>query len=61
VFDVVGHLLTATKRTVIATGILNLWMHSAGDVAQSYATLTDGHGEKVFPREQWRRLAAVCR
>ena len=27
VFDAVGHLLAATKRTVIATGILNLWMH----------------------------------
>ena len=33
VFDAVGHLLAATKRTVIATGILNLWMHSASDVA----------------------------
>ena len=40
VFDAVGRLLTATRRTVIATGILNLWMHSAGDVAQSYAALT---------------------
>ena len=29
VFDAVGRLLAATKRTVIATGILNLWMHSA--------------------------------
>jgi len=26
----VGNLLAATKRAVIATGILNLWMHPAG-------------------------------
>jgi len=44
VFDAVGHLLAATKRSVIATGILNLWMHSAGDVAESYAALTAEYG-----------------
>lgn len=48
VFDAVGHLLVATKRTVIATGILNLWMHSAGDVAQSYAALTAEHGDRFL-------------
>lgn len=48
VFDAVGHLLAATKRTVIATGILNLWMHSAGDVADSYAALTAEHGERFL-------------
>lgn len=48
VFDAVGHLLTSTKRTVIATGILNLWMHSAGDVADSYAALTAEHGERFL-------------
>jgi probable F420-dependent oxidoreductase len=48
VFDAVGHLLGATKRTVIATGILNLWMHSAGDVAQSYAALTAEHGDRFL-------------
>ncbi|MDT5219093.1 MAG: hypothetical protein QOF15_1198, partial [Mycobacterium sp.] len=41
VFDAVGRLLAATRRTVIATGILNLWMHSADDVAASYGALTD--------------------
>jgi hypothetical protein len=35
VFDAVGNLLAATKRAVIATGILNLWMHPAGDAADS--------------------------
>ncbi|HEV7580353.1 MAG TPA: LLM class F420-dependent oxidoreductase [Mycobacterium sp.] len=48
VFDAVGRLLTATRRTVIATGILNLWMHSAGDVAQSYAALTAEHGDRFL-------------
>lgn len=48
VFDSVGHLLAATKRTVIATGILNLWMHVAGDVAESYAELTAEHGDRFL-------------
>jgi probable F420-dependent oxidoreductase len=48
VFDAVGHLLAATKRTVIATGILNLWMHSPDDVADSYATLTAEHGDRFL-------------
>ena len=48
VFDAVGHLLAATKRSVIATGILNLWMHSAADVAQAYAALTSEHGDRFL-------------
>lgn len=48
VFDAVGHLLGATRRTVIATGILNLWMHSPADVAESYATLTGEHGDRFL-------------
>lgn len=48
VFDSVGHLLGATKRTVIATGILNLWMHAPGDVAASFATLTAEHGDRFL-------------
>ncbi|MGO8772399.1 MAG: LLM class F420-dependent oxidoreductase [Mycobacterium sp.] len=48
VLDAVGRLLAATKRTVIATGILNLWMHSPGDVADSYAALTDEHGNRFL-------------
>ncbi|OBG97234.1 LLM class F420-dependent oxidoreductase [Mycobacterium sp. E3251] len=48
VFDAVGNLLAATKRTVIATGILNLWMHATGDVADSYATLTAEHGNRFL-------------
>jgi len=48
VFDAVGRLLAATKRTVIATGILNLWMHSPGDVNESYAALTAEHGDRFL-------------
>lgn len=48
VFDAVGRLLAATQRTVIATGILNLWMHAAGDVAKSYAALTAEHGDRFL-------------
>jgi probable F420-dependent oxidoreductase len=48
VLDAVGRLLGATKRTVIATGILNLWMHSAGDVAESYTALTAEHGDRFL-------------
>ncbi|BBX63382.1 LLM class F420-dependent oxidoreductase [Mycobacterium saskatchewanense] len=48
VLDAVARLLAATKRTVIATGILNLWMHSPGDVAASHAALTAEHGDRFL-------------
>lgn len=48
VFDAVANLMAATTRTVIATGILNLWMHSPDDVAESYAALTAEHGDRFL-------------
>lgn len=48
VLDSVDSLLAATERTVIATGILNLWMHEPAEVAARYATLTDTHGERFL-------------
>ena len=48
VFDAVENLLAATTRTVIATGILNLWMHTPDDVAASYARLTGAHGDRFL-------------
>lgn len=48
VLDSVANLLTATKRTVIATGVLNLWMHDPSEVAARYASLTEGHGERFL-------------
>jgi probable F420-dependent oxidoreductase len=48
VLDSVAHLLESTEHTVIATGILNLWMHEPSDVAASYASLTKTHGERFL-------------
>jgi len=48
VLDSVGNLLASTKHTIIATGILNLWMHEASDVAARYASLTKTHGERFL-------------
>jgi probable F420-dependent oxidoreductase len=44
----VGNLLGATKQTTIATGILNLWMHTPGDVAENFAALTAEHGDRFL-------------
>jgi alkanesulfonate monooxygenase SsuD/methylene tetrahydromethanopterin reductase-like flavin-dependent oxidoreductase (luciferase family) len=48
VLDSVDHLLRSTKHVVIATGILNLWMHAPSDVAAGYASLTKTHGERFL-------------
>jgi probable F420-dependent oxidoreductase len=48
VLDSVALLLSSTKQTVVATGILNLWMHEPSDVAASYASLTAQHGERFL-------------
>ena len=36
------------EQAVVATGILNLWMHEPADVAASYASLTAKHGERFL-------------
>jgi probable F420-dependent oxidoreductase len=36
-------LLTATKRAVVATGILNIWMHEPAETARGHAALTSGY------------------
>ena len=46
-FDSVDRLLGATQRVVIATGILNLWMHLA-ETAANYAALTAAHGDRFL-------------
>lgn len=48
VLDSVSNLLATTKSVVIATGILNLWMHEPADVATRYAELTAQHGERFL-------------
>ncbi|MEV5829048.1 LLM class F420-dependent oxidoreductase [Spirillospora sp. NPDC052242] len=47
-FDAVGELLAATSRTVVATGILNLWMHEPADAAAAHASLTAAHGDRFL-------------
>jgi probable F420-dependent oxidoreductase len=44
--DVLGdcaRLLGATEHVVVATGILNIWMHDPADVATGHAELTSAH------------------
>lgn len=44
----VDALLAATKRTTIATGILNIWKHEPADVAAWFAGLSDEHKRRVM-------------
>ena len=44
----VAQRLSATKRMVIATGILNLWKHEPTDVAAWYKGLSDDHKNRVM-------------
>jgi probable F420-dependent oxidoreductase len=48
VFGAVERLLAATKKTIIATGILNLWMHSAEETAAAHARLTSTYGDRFL-------------
>ena len=48
VFGAVEHLLTATSTSTIATGILNLWMHTAEETAAQHASLTSQYGPRFF-------------
>jgi probable F420-dependent oxidoreductase len=47
-FDSIANLLASTKQAVIATGILNLWMHEPSDVTAQYTSLTGKHGERLL-------------
>lgn len=48
VFSAVSNLLGATSRTTIATGILNVWMHSPDETASAHAQLTSSHGDRFL-------------
>ena len=43
VFADVARLLAATTRATVATGILNIWMHTPEEAATGHATLTGQH------------------
>lgn len=46
--DSVENLLGATTKAVIATGILNMWMHEPADVAAAHARLIAEHGPRFL-------------
>jgi probable F420-dependent oxidoreductase len=49
--DVIGaveRLLAATRTVTVATGVLNLWMHPAEEIAAGYARLTAAHGDRFL-------------
>ena len=48
VFDAVERLLAATRATIVATGILNLWMHTPAETAAAHASLSDAHGDRFL-------------
>jgi len=48
VFEAVERLMAATVTATIATGILNLWMHSAEETAVAHARLTSAHGDRFL-------------
>ena len=47
-FGALETLLGATTRATVATGILNLWMHTADETAQAHARLTEAHGDRLL-------------
>jgi probable F420-dependent oxidoreductase len=48
VFGAVDRLLGATSAVTVATGILNLWKHSAEETASEHARLTQAHGDRFL-------------
>ncbi|RPA19845.1 LLM class F420-dependent oxidoreductase [Gordonia sp. OPL2] len=48
VLESVENLLGATRNAVVATGILNMWMHEPHDVAAAHARLTADHGPRFL-------------
>ena len=47
-FDAIERLLGATARITVATGILNLWMHTPEETAEAFARFTDLYGERLL-------------
>ena len=67
----VERLLGATRRTVIATGILNMWRHEPSQLAAWFAALPDAHKTRTLLGlgvshgpiigEKWGKPLAVAR
>ncbi len=47
-FRALANLLSATSTATIATGILNLWMHTPEETAAQHAALTAEHGPRFL-------------
>ena len=48
VFGPLANLLRATSAATIATGILNVWMHTPQETAAAHAELTAAHGPRFL-------------
>lgn len=48
VFGAVDNLLSATTTAIVATGILNLWMHTPEETAVRHARSTGEHGDRFL-------------
>jgi probable F420-dependent oxidoreductase len=48
VLGAVGHLLAATRRIAVATGVLNIWMHDPAEVASRHASLMARFGPRFL-------------
>jgi probable F420-dependent oxidoreductase len=48
VLGAVEELLAATRTIALATGILNIWMHDAGEVSEGVAAIERRHGERFL-------------
>ena len=48
VFGAVERLLAATTSATVATGILNLWKHSAEETAEAHERLSAAHGDRFL-------------
>ncbi len=48
ILDTVETMLEATAAAVVATGILNVWMHDAAAVAEAHAALDEAHAGRFL-------------
>jgi probable F420-dependent oxidoreductase len=48
VLDEIEHLLAATRRIPLATGVLNIWMHDPAGVARRWADLASRFGPRFL-------------
>ena len=47
-FGAVANLMAVTQRATVATGILNLWMHTPAETAGRFVELTVEHGHRLL-------------